>query len=69
MSLYAVNLVPAYGRDYQTETAVKADWDAGKDFLIRDIGNRWDGKYTSKSDWEGQKVRIRYNRLADFVIL
>jgi hypothetical protein len=67
--VYAVNLVPAYGRDYQTPEAVKEDWNAGKDFRIADIGNRWDGKYTSKSDWEGQHVRIRYNRLEDFVIL
>jgi len=69
MALYAVNLVPAYGRDYKTEAEVTTAWNAGKDFLIQDIGSRWDGKYTSKSDWEGQKVRIRYNKLADIIIL
>jgi len=70
MATYVVNLVPAYGRDYTTPEAVKVDWDAGKDFRIADIGHkRWYGKYTSKSDWAGQNVRIRYNRLEDFVIL
>ena len=66
---YSINLVPAYGRDYQTPEAVLKDWIAGKDFKIADIGSRWDGKYTSNSDWNGQAVRIRFNRLADFTIL
>jgi len=69
MAVYAVNLVPAYGRDYKTPEEVKAHWDAGKDFLIADVGNRWDGKYTSKTDWAGKHVRIRFNRLEDFVII
>jgi hypothetical protein len=69
MSVYSVNLVPAYGRDYKHPEEVIADWKAGKDFRIADIGNRWDGKYTSIRDWEGEAVRIRYNRLADFVII
>ena len=67
--IYSVNLVPAYGRDYTNPEAVKKDWDARKDFLIADIGNEWNGKYTSKEDWGGQAVRIRFNKLADFVII
>jgi hypothetical protein len=27
-------LLPAYGRDYKTAAAAKADWQSGKDFLI-----------------------------------
>jgi hypothetical protein len=68
-TVYSVNLVPAYGRDYTTPEAVIKDWRDGKDFLIADIGNRWDGKYTSVRDWPDQAVRIRYNKLADFVII
>jgi hypothetical protein len=69
MSIYSVNLIPAYGRDYKYPSEVVMDWKAGKDFMIADIGNRWNGKYTSIRDWEGEAVRIRYNRLADFVII
>jgi hypothetical protein len=70
MPTYEVNLVPAYGRDYSEPAQVLRDWNAGKDFLIRDIGQgRDDGRYTSKEDWAGKHVRIRYNGLADFVIV
>lgn len=27
-----IDATPAYGRDYTNQKAVKADWDAGKDF-------------------------------------
>jgi len=67
--LYAVTLVPAYGRDYKTKKAVKADWDAGKDFRIADFHNPDDGRYTSKSDWSGKHVAIRYKGLTEIVIL
>ena len=68
MSLYSVTLVPAHGRDYNSKAAVKADWDAGKDFRIATFGPD-DGRYTSKRDWDGQKVMIRYKRLTQVVIL
>jgi len=29
-----VTVVPAYGRDYTSGKAAKADWDANKDFII-----------------------------------
>jgi hypothetical protein len=67
--IYSINLVPAYGRDYTTPAAVLSDWTAGLDFLIADIGSRWNGKYTSSRDWTDQSVRIRFNRLADFTII
>ncbi len=35
---------PAYGRDYKTAKAAKADWKAGKDFIIQDFTSPWDGK-------------------------
>jgi hypothetical protein len=70
MPTYEVNLVPAYGRDYSTSEQAKKDWEGGKDFLIRDIGQgRDDGRYTSMRDWPGKYVRIRFNKLADFVIV
>ena len=35
-----ITLIPAYGRDYASAKAVKADWAAGKDFLIAQYGHR-----------------------------
>lgn len=56
-------VVPAYGRDYSSAKAAIADWQAGKDFVIQDISNPWDGKPCSVRD--GLPVKIRYNRLMD----
>jgi hypothetical protein len=67
--IYAVNLIPAYGRDYARPEDVLTHWLAGKDFLVADVGSNWDGKYTSRHDWDGQAVRIRFRRLAEFVII
>ena len=39
-----MTVTPAYGRDYTTAKAAKADWKAGKDFILQAFGNRWDGK-------------------------
>jgi hypothetical protein len=69
MTVYAVNLIPAYGRDYSTPQEVLEDWAAGKDFKIADIGNQYDGRYTSIRDWTDKPVRIRFNKRADFVIV
>jgi len=67
--LYQVNLVPAYGQDYRKPVEVLQAWNKGTDFRIADIGNRWDGCYTSIRDWADKSVRIRFNRLEDFVII
>ena len=33
-------LLPAFGREYKTKKDCKADWDAGKDFLIYNCGQQ-----------------------------
>jgi len=58
-------VIPAYGRDYKTEEEALRDWNAGKDFKISDVSNRYNGKYISKND--GQRVKIRFNKMQDFV--
>jgi len=68
MAVYSVMLVPAYGRDYKTKKAVKEAWDAGKDFRIADMSSPDDGRYTSKSDWEGKHVAIRYKGLTEVAV-
>jgi len=69
-------VTPAYGRDYKTAKAALADWNAGKDFIINDISNRWDGKpinkegaekersaTTSSGRWAKLPIMIRYDKL------
>lgn len=52
-----IEVVPAYGRDYKNQAAVKEDWNADKDF--RDTVS---GRYINKSGAEalGLKVIVRY---------
>lgn len=58
-----LTLTPAYGRDYKSQKAVKADWDANKDFRIATFGPL-DGKYINKQDARpGEKFMVRYARL------
>ncbi len=66
-----LTLVPAYGRDYTSKKAVKADFDADKDFRISDISCQWDGKVANKSDIarDYDKVEIRYAKLRKLVVL
>ena len=68
---YNVTLIPAYGRDYKSARAVKVDWYAGKDFVIAQYGNRWDGKPINKAqaDAEDWGVCIRFNSLRSFTII
>ena len=62
-----LTLQPAYGRDYKSQAAVKADWNANKDFIIASIGPDC-GRYVNKADHPG-KVSIRYQRNTKVVIL
>ena len=59
----ALNVVPAYGRDYKSSEEAKKDWEDGKDFLIKDVGCEWNGSYLSIRDtrkdtfnWEVVKI-------------
>lgn len=63
-----IHAVPAYGRDYASESAVLKDWNAGKDFMI--TGCHPDaGRYFSVRDLPSIKegVWLRYNRRKDIV--
>ncbi len=44
-----LTVIPAYGRDYTSKTAVLADWNAGKDFQIVTHGPD-DGRKINKGD-------------------
>ncbi len=56
-----ITVIPAYGRDYKNAKSAKQDWKDGKDFIIADLSNPYDGKPCSIRD--GLKVTIRYNKL------
>lgn len=61
MPTYDTTVIPAYGRDYRTAKAAKADWEAGKDFIISNMFDRYDGKPVSCRD--GLDVMIRFDNL------
>ena len=50
----------AYGRDYTKVQDAKNDWENGKDFVLRGIG---EGRYCSIRDFGvSQTVTLRYNK-------
>lgn len=62
-----LSVIPAYGRDYKSAKAVKADWEAGKDFLIQDIQ---ESGYISKADKpDNVTLNIRYSKLTKVVVI
>jgi len=59
----SLTVIPAYGRDYKSGKAAKADWNNDKDFIIADMFNPYDGKPINKQDSAGYKISIRFNQL------
>ena len=62
-----ITLVPAYGREYKSAKAVKADFDADKDFC--DVNS---GSYTNKADLKAAGIKsviIRYARLTKLCVV
>ena len=66
-----MTLIPAYGRDYKTAVAARADWEAGKDFIIADISNPWDGKPINKqqADFDLISITLRFNNLTNLAVI
>jgi hypothetical protein len=57
-----IHALPAYGRDYKSAAAVKADWAAGKDFRCAVTG-----RYLSVRDEVPGEVWVRYARMTKLV--
>ena len=58
-----ITLLPAYGRDYKSAIAARIDLANGKDFLINDVGSRWDGNPANLPDLRQAgytHVQVRY---------
>jgi hypothetical protein len=65
-----LTVVPAYGRDYKSAKAVKADWEAGKDFRVNDMSSQWDGSYVNKDDKpDDVTLSVRYNQLTKVALI
>jgi hypothetical protein len=63
--MFELNAIPAFGRVYTSKAAVWSDWTAGKDFIVADISNRWDGKPFNKEDADRSGlacVLVRYGK-------
>jgi hypothetical protein len=62
-------ITPAYGRDY---TSAKADWEAGKDFILQDVSSPWDGRPINKQDAVTAGlpgVNIRFARMTKVAVV
>lgn len=70
-----MTLTPAYGRDYKSAKAVKADWEADKDFIIADFMDPYEGKPVNRQQLRengtspGTVVKIRYGQLRKVTVL
>lgn len=65
-----MTLTPAYGRDYKSQKAVRADFDADKDFIIADIMHPDCGRYVNKTQLTAeQSVNVRYAELAKVMVI
>jgi len=64
-----MTLTPAYGRDYPNSKAVKADWEANKDFVITDISSPDDGRMINKQDAPKGAYKIRYKKLTQICVV
>ena len=65
-----MTITPAYGRDYKSAKAAKADYDAGADFIVASFMDPWDGKPVNKEQLlEQSPVNIRYNKLRKVTVV
>jgi len=63
-------LSPAYGRDYKTAKAAKADLWAGKDFIIENFQDPYCGKPINLEQIEaGTRVHLRFSRLTKTAVV
>ena len=57
-----MTLTPAYGRDYKSQASVLADFNAGKDFILRHLLER-DRPINKAQIPVGTQVQFRYAKL------
>ena len=57
-----ITVTPAYGRDYKSAKSARADWTAGKDFIIQQFGHPDDQKPMASRDVNGEQINIRFDQ-------
>lgn len=60
-----ITLTPAYGREYKSIKAIKADFEANKDFIIVDISEPFYGKPANKRDLKRAGYNAAFIRYAN----
>jgi len=67
-----MTLTPAYGRDYKSGKAAKADFYDNKDFIVADISDPDDGRYTNREDVVNmgiKTVNLRFKCLTKIAVV
>ena len=64
-----MTLTPSYGRDYKSARAIKADFEAGKDFTIASFGPYMGRQCSIRDIDKGQTVTLRYAKLTKCVVV
>lgn len=64
-----LTVIPAYGRDYKTAKAARADWNADLDFIIANLFHAYDGKPCNRQDCGETSVMIRFSNLTKTTVV
>jgi len=60
-----ITLVPAYGRDYNKKSDARKDFERNKDFRVKDISSKFDGRVVNLADLQQysdhNNVKIRFD--------
>ena len=60
-----ITLVPAYGRDYNKKSDARKDFERNKDFRVKDISSKFDGRVVNLADLrqhsDHNNVKIRFD--------
>lgn len=61
----SIQIAPLDGRDYSSSQKAITDFDKGRNFIVLDIHNKYNGKPVNKLQLVGkyEQVTIRYNGL------
>jgi hypothetical protein len=62
-----LTVTPAHGRDYKTAKQARESWNAGRDWIVSDFFNRWDGKPINNAQADSESITLRFCNLTKIV--
>ena len=70
----SLSVVPAYGKDFTSQKAIREHFDNNGDFLIQDISSRYDGSYVNREDLINfdapyKHLKVRYKKLREVFMM